>query len=196
MHPVRVVEAYRDNGKVKQRVVADLGRKDLLSVVLPKTAASPRRDADDRLFEQLGLWPFSSVIGRGGVLHRTSVSVVACGFIASTYFQGEAVATVRWATFHLAGQPIRHGVSGGSPHARQVLKTLGTLLRPITAAGPPAVAWAPTRTGWGGYACPVPYNKITPIGEGVAVSMNCQMATGLVAAPWVKNEETSKGSRT
>jgi hypothetical protein len=26
---VRVVEAYRDGGKVKQRVVADLGRKDL-----------------------------------------------------------------------------------------------------------------------------------------------------------------------
>ena len=33
---VRVVEAYRENGKVKQRVVADLGRKDLLSTVLPK----------------------------------------------------------------------------------------------------------------------------------------------------------------
>jgi hypothetical protein len=28
-------------------------------------------------------------------------------------------------TFHLAGQPVRHGVSGGSPHARQVLKALG-----------------------------------------------------------------------
>ena len=37
----------------------------------------------------------------------------------------EAVATVRWVTFHLAGQPVRHGVSGGSPHARQVLKALG-----------------------------------------------------------------------
>src|ERR1700730_2858492 len=33
---VRVVEAYRENGKVKQRVVADLGRKDLLLEVLPK----------------------------------------------------------------------------------------------------------------------------------------------------------------
>ena len=28
---VRVVEAYRENGKVKQRVVADLGRKDVLT---------------------------------------------------------------------------------------------------------------------------------------------------------------------
>ena len=33
---VRVVEAYRDGGKVKQRVVADLGRKDLLIAILPK----------------------------------------------------------------------------------------------------------------------------------------------------------------
>src|ERR1051326_9196006 len=32
---VRVVEAYRDNGKVKQRVVADLGRKDVLTRLLP-----------------------------------------------------------------------------------------------------------------------------------------------------------------
>jgi hypothetical protein len=33
---VRVVEAYRDGTKVKQRVVADLGRKDLLVALLPK----------------------------------------------------------------------------------------------------------------------------------------------------------------
>src|SRR5512135_2203566 len=33
---VRVVEAYRDGGQVKQRVVADLGRKDLLVDILPK----------------------------------------------------------------------------------------------------------------------------------------------------------------
>ena len=33
---VRVVEAYREAGKVKQRVVADLGRKDLLLELLPK----------------------------------------------------------------------------------------------------------------------------------------------------------------
>jgi transposase len=37
----------------------------------------------------------------------------------------EAVATVRWVTFRLPGQPLRHGVSGGSPHARQVLRALG-----------------------------------------------------------------------
>jgi hypothetical protein len=33
---IRVVEAYREDGKVKQRVVADLGRKDLLIEILPK----------------------------------------------------------------------------------------------------------------------------------------------------------------
>jgi transposase len=33
---VRVVEAFRDNGKVKQRVIADLGRKDFLLPLLPQ----------------------------------------------------------------------------------------------------------------------------------------------------------------
>jgi hypothetical protein len=38
---VRVVEAYREDGKVKQRVVADLGRKDLLIEILPKLRIDP-----------------------------------------------------------------------------------------------------------------------------------------------------------
>jgi len=33
---VRVVEAYRANGKVKQRTIADLGRKDMLQALLPQ----------------------------------------------------------------------------------------------------------------------------------------------------------------
>jgi transposase len=76
---VRVVEAYRDGGKVKQRVVADLGRKDLLVELLPKLrrlldgdAPSDSGDPADphvidastwgpilvvrALFDQLGLW--------------------------------------------------------------------------------------------------------------------------------------------
>jgi transposase len=76
---VRVVEAYREGGKVKQRVVADLGRKDLLVEVLPKLrrllagdagieagdSAEPQiADASNwgpvlvvrALFDQLGLW--------------------------------------------------------------------------------------------------------------------------------------------
>ncbi len=43
---VRVVEAYRENGKVKQRVIADLGRKDVLAALLPKLR---------RVLEGLGL---------------------------------------------------------------------------------------------------------------------------------------------
>jgi transposase len=76
---VRVVEAYREDGKVKQRVVADLGRKDLLIELLPKLRrlldGDPGGDSGDRadprvvdastwgpilvvraVFDQLGLW--------------------------------------------------------------------------------------------------------------------------------------------
>jgi transposase len=72
---VRVVEAYRQGGKVKQRVVVDLGRKDLLVEVLPKLRRLLTGEADDptgpqvgdasnwgpvlvvrALFDQLGLW--------------------------------------------------------------------------------------------------------------------------------------------
>jgi hypothetical protein len=76
---VRVVEAYREDGKVKQRVVADLGRKDLLIEVLPKLRKLLTGEADTNLpdpaepqvadasnwgpvlviralFDQLGLW--------------------------------------------------------------------------------------------------------------------------------------------
>src|SRR6266481_5697037 len=72
---VRVVEAYREGGKVKQRVVADLGRKDLLVHVLPKLRRLLTGEAHDpadpqiadastwgpvlvirALFDQLGLW--------------------------------------------------------------------------------------------------------------------------------------------
>jgi transposase len=72
---VRVVEAYREDGKVKQRVVADLGRKDLLVELLPKLRRLLGGDSGDSadlqvadastwgpilavraLFDQLGLW--------------------------------------------------------------------------------------------------------------------------------------------
>jgi hypothetical protein len=43
---VRVVEAYRDNGKVKQRTVADLGRKDLLAELFPKLKRWLGQNAD------------------------------------------------------------------------------------------------------------------------------------------------------
>jgi transposase len=76
---VRIVEAFRDDGKVRQRVVADLGRKDLLVAILPKLrrllAGESDSEPDDptppqvrdastwgpvlvvrALFDQLGLW--------------------------------------------------------------------------------------------------------------------------------------------
>jgi transposase len=76
---VRVVEAYREGGKVKQRVIADLGRKDLLIDILPRLkrllgGGDSREDttpldpevvdastwgpvlAIHALFGQLGLW--------------------------------------------------------------------------------------------------------------------------------------------
>ncbi len=75
---VRVVEAYRQDGKVKQRVIADLGRKDFLQALLPSLERVLRgepRLADQpvdvdileawtwgpvllirALFDQLGLW--------------------------------------------------------------------------------------------------------------------------------------------
>jgi transposase len=76
---VRAVEAYRENGKVKQRTIADLGRKDLLAQVFPKLRRLFGGDSDTQtvtssepqildastwgpilavwaLFDQLGLW--------------------------------------------------------------------------------------------------------------------------------------------
>jgi transposase len=81
---VRIVEAYREDGKVKQRVVADLGRKDLLIQVLPKLrrllTGDDGREGDPAildasnwgpvlviraLFEQLHLWAiFDEHLGR------------------------------------------------------------------------------------------------------------------------------------
>jgi transposase len=81
---VRLVEAYREDGKVKQRVIADLGRKDLLIQVLPKLrrllTGDDHSEGDPAildastwgpvlvirtLFEQLNLWAiFDEYLGR------------------------------------------------------------------------------------------------------------------------------------
>ncbi len=84
---LRVVEAYRENGKVKQRIIADLGRRDLLAAVLPnlrrilegtpKLETESEKDVDiletftwgpqlvaRKLFEELGLWDlFDRLLG-------------------------------------------------------------------------------------------------------------------------------------
>ncbi len=76
---LRVVEAYRENGKVKQRIIADLGRRDLLQAMLPNLKrileGTPKIEGESEealkvldsfawgpvlvvrhLFQQLGLW--------------------------------------------------------------------------------------------------------------------------------------------
>jgi hypothetical protein len=45
---VRAVESYREDGKVKQRVVADLGRKDLLPQSFPKLRRLLDGDGDNQ----------------------------------------------------------------------------------------------------------------------------------------------------
>jgi transposase len=88
---VRIVESYREGGKVKQRTIADLGRKDVLTSVLPQLERVLRGDASSTteaapvaedieildastwgpvlvmrtLFEQLGLWAiFDELLGQ------------------------------------------------------------------------------------------------------------------------------------
>ena len=88
---VRIVESYREHGRVKQRTIADLGRKDVLASVLPQLERVLRGEARPvpldassadavevldastwgpvlvvrALFEQLGLWSiFDDLLGQ------------------------------------------------------------------------------------------------------------------------------------
>lgn len=98
---VRIVEAYRQDGKVKQRVIADLGRKDLLTSLLPQLQrvllghpALPNEEAGavevldastwgpvlvvHALFKQLGLGElFDDVLG----VSKTGVSFTDRAFV-------------------------------------------------------------------------------------------------------------------
>src|SRR3972149_6546828 len=89
---VRIVEAYRDGGKVRQRIIADLGRRDVLTAMLPKLrrvlegSAAVEGQSEESiglldsyrwgpllvvrtLFEQLGLWElFDRTLGRTELL--------------------------------------------------------------------------------------------------------------------------------
>jgi transposase len=88
---VRIVESYREHGKVKQRTIADLGRKDVLRTLWPQLQrvlkGLPKIESQDEvevlqattwgpvlvvraLFEQLGLWEMLDGLlgpGRSGV---------------------------------------------------------------------------------------------------------------------------------
>ena len=89
---VRIVESYRKDGKVKQRIVADLGRRDVLLAMLPKLRrvleGEPAVEGQSEdgikildsyrwgpllvvqtLFEQLGLWDLlDRLLGQAGEL--------------------------------------------------------------------------------------------------------------------------------
>ena len=89
---LRVVEAYREGGKVKQRIIADLGRRDLLAAVLPNLRrileGTPKVEGQGEsdiniletfgwgpllvvrtLFEELGLWDlFDRLLGKRAVV--------------------------------------------------------------------------------------------------------------------------------
>ena len=83
---VRIVEAFRENGKAKQRTITNLGRKDILASLLPQLErvlkGQPRIEGESEevevlealtwgpmlvirtLFEQLGLWElFDDLLG-------------------------------------------------------------------------------------------------------------------------------------
>lgn len=97
---LRIVESYRDNGKVRQRVIADLGRRDVLTAMLPKLQrliegaakleGHPEEDIEvldtfswgpvavlRALFDELGLWElFDGLLGRGGKVSWTDRAFV------------------------------------------------------------------------------------------------------------------------
>jgi transposase len=98
---VRIVEAYREDGKVKQRTITDLGRKDTLTAMLPQLQrlllGVPRLPDEDlhavdildastwgpvlairTLFDQLGLWQlFDELLGPA----KTEVSYTDRAFV-------------------------------------------------------------------------------------------------------------------
>ena len=64
------------------------------------------------------------------LLHRR---LVQAGVDFSPVRAMQALSTIRLVTLRLEGQPVRRGVSGGSPDARRVLKALKLVdLRPPT----------------------------------------------------------------
>src|SRR5512135_3731764 len=63
---VRLVESYRDNGKNKQRVVCNLGRKDLLAAHLDSLIrlieGQPREDATAGEVRAMGAWDWGPML--------------------------------------------------------------------------------------------------------------------------------------
>ena len=127
---VRLVEAYRDNGKVKQRTLADLGRKDLLVEILPKLQRFLGGDRADTaevedpdfldastwgpvlvvrtLFDQLGLWTIlDAALGKAkGVPFADRAFVLVANRL------------IRPASLGCAAGGVGNSFSLGNPHGR------------------------------------------------------------------------------
>ena len=91
---VRVVEAYREDGKVKQRVIADLGRKDVLAMRPIGHRVTPRVRA--HIFVAALALLVSRWLERR--LQEASADLSAAEGI-------QAVSKIRVVDFRLSGQP-------------------------------------------------------------------------------------------
>jgi len=130
---VRVVEAYRNNGEVKQRTVADLGCKDMLAELFPKLKrllgqdVAPKTSRDNHLdildastwgpvlavhalFDQLGLWTIlDEILGKAKGVPFTDRAFV-----------------------YIANRPIHpaseHSLAGWKPTSSVIAKAAGLFL--------------------------------------------------------------------
>ena len=140
---VRVVEAYREDGKVKQRVVADLGRKDLLVEILPKLRRLLAGDAD--VESAIRPTPSSAMPRTGG---RSSSSAPCSTNWASgrssTNTSGEPKASPS------PTAPSCSSPTGSSPRPVSMGSPAGS--RPTSSATARADASSPTGTSAGGSA--------------------------------------------
>ena len=124
-HYVQIVEAYRDNGRPKQRVVANLGRfRDLEDVIEGRPIFHPEGDQGGSLKnERVEAHIFVATLAL--FLKRTLEHQLATTLpeLSSTDALA-AVMSIGIAELNLNGQTTRL-VSGGGRDARRVLTALG-----------------------------------------------------------------------
>jgi hypothetical protein len=114
---VRVVEAYRDHGKVKQRTIADLGRKDLLTELFPKLKrllgqevdSETPRDSDPDIPDASTWGPVLAVRTLCDQLGLWSILDEALGKAKGVSFTDRALVLVANRLIHPASE---HGLAG------------------------------------------------------------------------------------
>jgi len=137
---VRFVESYRDdNGRPRQRVVANLGRKEVLAEHLDALIGIVR--GEPKVAEQAGEVAEAQAWDWGPMLvarhlwteHRAlDKKLKAAQLDLSATDALRALRTVRVVDLHLAGGAVRRIVTRGSPRAAQILKAVG-----VTDRNPP-----------------------------------------------------------